>query len=71
MSFADGADGADGAGEVLACALCGARVSGAAVPAARLSWARGVERGDVVWTCDGCARTHLRSIEGKLDSAWW
>jgi len=24
-----------------------------------------------VWTCDTCSRTHLRSIEGKLDSAWW
>jgi hypothetical protein len=38
---------------------------------ARLTWARGVERGRVTWTCDRCARTHLRSIEGKLDPQWW
>jgi hypothetical protein len=24
-----------------------------------------------VWTCEACSRKHLRSIEGKLDTAWW
>ena len=48
----------------------------AAVPAddpalARITWARGVENGREVWTCDTCSRRHLRSIEGKLDSSWW
>ena len=38
---------------------------------ARLSWALGVEKGEQVWTCDVCSRENLRSIEGKLDSAWW
>ena len=38
---------------------------------ARITWARGVENGRDTWTCDTCSRTHLRSIEGKLDSAWW
>ncbi|HEX2704116.1 MAG TPA: hypothetical protein VHM65_00005, partial [Candidatus Lustribacter sp.] len=38
---------------------------------ARLAWARSVENSRTVWTCDRCARTHLRSIEGKLDSTWW
>ena len=51
------------------CAICGC------VPedesAARLTWALGVEKGRPVWTCDRCSREHLRSIEGKLDSAWW
>ena len=27
--------------------------------------------GEVGWTCDRCSRTHLRSIEAKLDQAWW
>jgi hypothetical protein len=53
----------------MACATCGV------VPAdeglARLTWARGVENGREVWTCDACSRRHLRSIEGKLDSSWW
>ena len=35
---------------------------------ARLTWARGIENGHEVWTCDTCSRRHLRSIEGKLDS---
>jgi hypothetical protein len=38
---------------------------------ARLSWVLGVENGRQVWTCELCSREHLRSIEGKLDSAWW
>ncbi len=42
-----------------------------AVAAARLTWTRGTERGKVVWTCDRCSRAHLRSIEAKLDQAWW
>ncbi len=37
----------------------------------RLTWTAGVERGREVWTCDRCSRTHLRSIEAKLDSEWW
>ena len=31
----------------------------------------GIENGQQVWTCDRCSRENLRSIEGKLDSAWW
>ena len=38
---------------------------------ARLTWVLGVEKGQKVWTCDRCSRENLRSIEGKLDSAWW
>jgi hypothetical protein len=30
-----------------------------------------VENGRRVYFCDHCAREHLRSIEGRLDSAWW
>jgi len=42
-----------------------------AVAVARLTWTRGTDRGEVVWTCDRCSRAHLRSIEAKLDQAWW
>jgi len=53
----------------LVCATCGrtAPADGRAL----LTWARGVENGRDVWTCDTCSREHLRSIEGKLDTAWW
>jgi DNA-directed RNA polymerase subunit RPC12/RpoP len=51
------------------CATCGRVLQDESV--ARLTWALGVEKGRRVWTCDRCSREHLRSIEGKLDSAWW
>ena len=38
---------------------------------AQLTWTRSTEHGQVVWTCDACSREHLRSIEAKLDPAWW
>lgn len=54
------------------CATCGATPPDAdAAALARLTWSRGTESGREVWTCDACSRRHLRSIEGKLDSAWW
>jgi hypothetical protein len=54
---------------VMVCATCGAVPGDAGL--ARLTWARGVEKGRDVWTCETCSRRHLRSIEGKLDSSWW
>ena len=53
----------------MVCATCGRMPEDDSV--ARLTWARGTENGRVVWTCERCSREHLRSIEGKLDSAWW
>jgi hypothetical protein len=55
--------------EQLVCATCGrtAPADGEAL----VAWARGVEHRREVWTCDVCSREYLRSIEGKLDSAWW
>ena len=54
------------------CATCGTTPpDDDAAALARITWAHGVENGRDVWTCDTCSRTHLRSIEGKLDSAWW
>ncbi|QGN58099.1 hypothetical protein GKE56_09610 [Nostocoides sp. HKS02] len=51
------------------CASCGAVAPTATL--AGVTWTRGTENGREVWTCERCSREHLRSIEGKLDSAWW
>jgi hypothetical protein len=52
------------------CDLCGAQPDEDAdtVP---LTWVTSVENGRSKLFCDQCAREHLRSIESKLDSAWW
>ena len=55
--------------EVTACATCGRTPP--ADGSAALTWVRSVEDRGVVWTCDRCSRDNLRSIEGKLDTAWW
>lgn len=57
------APGASSAG----CSLCGITVSSAPV-----TWIFEADpRRGALWVCDGCARTHLRAIEAKLDQAWW
>jgi hypothetical protein len=66
---APGTTDAPGGTTAMACATCGATPADMAL--ARLTWARGTENGQEVWTCDTCSRRHLRSIEGKLDSSWW
>ena len=48
------------------CVRCGAAHHG--LP---LTWTCSVENGRRVYLCDVCARLHLRSIEGRLDSSWW
>jgi transposase len=48
------------------CACCGTTQQG--LP---LTWICSVENGRRVYFCDRCGREHLRSIEGRLDSAWW
>ncbi|MFV0462976.1 MAG: hypothetical protein ACK5MP_07285 [Nostocoides sp.] len=54
------------------CAACGCRPGGHEAEAGvLLTWSRAIEAGQVVWFCGACSRQHLRSIEGKLDSAWW
>ncbi|MGW1023071.1 hypothetical protein ACWD4J_05015 [Streptomyces sp. NPDC002577] len=52
--------------EGIMCARCGARAE-----AAQPTWTCSVENGTRRYFCDTCARTHLRAIEGRLDSAWW
>ncbi|MEU1541621.1 MULTISPECIES: hypothetical protein [Streptomycetaceae] len=48
------------------CARCGAVAE--ELP---LTWTCSVENGSRVYFCDDCARTNIRSIEGRLDSSWW
>ncbi|MER5883556.1 hypothetical protein ABT160_06975 [Streptomyces sp. NPDC001941] len=48
------------------CSRCGTISDG--MP---LTWTCSVENGERHYFCDTCARTHLRAIEGRLDSAWW
>jgi hypothetical protein len=49
------------------CARCGLVQDGSPP----LTWTCSVENGSRVYFCDDCARTHIRSIEGRIDSAWW
>ena len=53
----------------IVCATCGRRAESQAD--ARLRWSRSVTNGRVEWTCETCSRDNVRSIESKLDPAWW
>jgi hypothetical protein len=50
------------------CSLCGRAAETEEAP---LTWMTSVENGRKLLYCDRCARENVRSIEGKLDSAWW
>lgn len=49
------------------CSLCGTTADDAEA----LTWTTSVENGRRRVFCDECSSSHLRSIEGKLDSDWW
>jgi hypothetical protein len=36
-----------------------------------LTWSPAIRDGSRVWTCADCARENIRSIEGRLELAWW
>lgn len=55
-------------GEVITCSFCGAAVEADTAP---VTWTSAVENEKQQWYCDDCSRTHLRAMEGKLDSEWW
>ncbi|MFD4951517.1 hypothetical protein [Streptomyces sp. NPDC058451] len=64
-------DGTDGGGASAkrpapVCARCGTPAEG--LPP---TWTCSVENGTRRYFCDACSRENLRSIEGRLDSAWW
>ena len=63
-------DGRDARESRPVCGTCGATAP-ADDASAVLTWSMAVERGRTTWTCPDCARRHVRSIEGKLDSEWW
>jgi len=50
------------------CDFCGRQE---ADDAATLTWTISVENGRRRVYCDTCSRTHLRAMEGKLDSEFW
>jgi hypothetical protein len=53
--------------ETVTCDFCGT-----SAPAAEtLTWTTAVENGRRRTFCDSCSRSHLRAMEGKLDSEWW
>ncbi|MFD0430379.1 hypothetical protein ACFQ60_31575 [Streptomyces zhihengii] len=35
------------------------------------TWTFSLEDGVPHYLCEECARTHIRAIEGRLDSSWW
>ncbi len=53
-------------GEMVTCSVCGTMVD--EVP---VTWSMQVSERGQTWLCATCARANLRSIEGKLDEAWW
>jgi hypothetical protein len=56
------------AGGVITCDFCGKQE---ADEAKTLTWTTSVENGRLRRYCDECSRTHLRAMEGKLDSEFW
>lgn len=54
--------------ETLTCSFCGTQ---ATEGADTLTWTTAVEAGRTKRFCDECSRTHLRAMEGKLDSDYW
>jgi hypothetical protein len=53
---------------LVTCDFCGRQESD---EAKTLSWTVSVENGRRRTYCDECSRTHLRAMEGKLDSEFW
>ena len=51
----------------MTCHVCGT-VAGDSLP---LTWSTSTGAGGLQVLCEACTREHLRSIEGKLDEAWW
>ena len=50
-------------------ATCG--VCGTVVEDRPATWSLQVSERGQVWLCERCTRENLRSIEGRLDEAWW
>ena len=48
------------------CGVCGTTTDEPPVTWSSQSSARGQQ-----WLCERCTRENIRSIEGRLDEAWW
>ncbi len=48
---------------------CGA--CGTTVEERPISWSLQVSERGTTWLCEACTRANVRSIEGRLDEAWW
>jgi hypothetical protein len=48
------------------CGVCGKRVDVRPV-----TWSMQISDRGTRWLCEKCTRDNVRSIEGKLDEAWW
>ncbi|GAA3439492.1 hypothetical protein GCM10018954_091130 [Kutzneria kofuensis] len=57
--------------ELVSCSICGRRRDPTAAPAEALAWVSERDRGGQRWLCPGCARAHVRDIEGKLPAEYW
>ncbi|GAA4546695.1 hypothetical protein [Amycolatopsis samaneae] len=57
--------------EPVVCHRCGRTRQDADDPAEALSWVCDRDRGTPRWLCPGCAREHVRDIEGKLPDEYW
>lgn len=53
------------------CDFCGRQEEPGEAGTAALTWTTAVEQGRRRTFCPDCSRTHLRAMEGKLDSEWW
>ncbi len=49
------------------CSSCGTSVDGDPP----LTWSTATGPRGTTWVCDRCTRTHVRSIEAKLDEEHW
>ncbi|SCY53082.1 hypothetical protein SAMN02745898_102345 [Streptomyces sp. 136MFCol5.1] len=52
----------------MVCARCDTAADSEYAPP---TWVCSVENGRRQYFCDNCARSHIRAIEGRLDSPWW
>ncbi len=57
--------GCDNPGMVT-CSVCGTTEDEPPV-----TWTNQVSERGRQWLCESCTRQNLRSIEGRLDEAWW
>jgi hypothetical protein len=50
------------------CAVCATPSPSEPPP---FTWSAAMAGGRREWTCERCSRENIRSIEGKLDAAYW